>query len=75
MTNLEFLKIECYFGIHFEQILSFIRAPQFKDLETVRLSLPSMIQAVATDSSGHSTQFKSSNSVGRSPIMSRTPSR
>ena len=30
MTNLEFLKSECYFGIHFEKILSFIRAPSSK---------------------------------------------
>ena len=57
MTNLEFLKIECYFGAQFEQNLRFIYAPQFKCLHTVRLSLPSITQAVATDSSGHTFQF------------------
>ena len=57
MIDLEFLKIVCFFGSEFEKIISFIHAPQLKDLDTVHVSLPSTIQVVATSSSGHTFQF------------------
>ena len=57
MTDLKFLRVDCFFGTIFEKFLDFIYAPQFKDLDTVQLSIPSMIQAVATDNSGHTFQF------------------
>ena len=61
MTNLEFLRIECYLDVYFEEFISIIHAPQFKDLHTVQLSLSSTIQAVATDSFGHTFQFARTN--------------
>ena len=58
MTDLKFLRIECHYCRHFEGILSLIHAPQFRNLDTLRLSLPlPTIEADATDNSGHTLQF------------------
>ena len=62
MTDLKFFKIECLFDRHLEKILNFIRAPQFKDLDTIHLSLPpSFVEVVATDGSGHTLEFSRSS--------------
>ena len=57
MADLTYLKVDCLFGGEFEIILNFIHASQFKDLDTVHLSLSSPIQAVSTDSSGRVFRF------------------
>ena len=58
MTDLKFLKIHGLFGGYLERILRFIYTPQFKNLDTVQLSLlPASIRAVATDDSGHTFEF------------------
>ena len=56
--NLKFLEISCLFVSYLGGILSFIHAPQFKNLDTVQLSLfPSGIIVEATDGSGHTFKF------------------
>jgi len=58
MTDLEFLKIECPIDDDLQRILHLIHVPQFKDLDTVHLSLRSLrIETVATDGSGHTFEF------------------
>jgi len=58
MTDLKHLEIHCDMDTNFEQIVTSIHAPQFKNLDTVQVSLPdSTIQRVATDSSGHTFKF------------------
>ena len=58
MEDLTFLSISCFSSGDFEIIFKFIHAPQFKDLDTVHLSLSSEIQVVSTDSSGRTFQFE-----------------
>lgn len=58
MTNLKHLEIHCDMDLDFEKIVTSIHAPQFKDLDTVQVSLPhSTIRRVATDDSGHTFEF------------------
>jgi hypothetical protein len=58
MANLKFLKIDYPFTNSLEKILNCIHAPQFKDIDTVYLSLPfSGLEVVATDGSGHTFEF------------------
>jgi len=58
MPNLKFFKIECSMDMHLEKLLRAIRIPQLKDLDTIHVSLrSSRIEAVATDSSGHTFEF------------------
>ena len=58
MTDLKFAKIHGLFGGYLERILRFIYTPQFKNLDTVQLSLlPASIRAVATDDSSHTFEF------------------
>lgn len=58
MTDLEFLKIECPMDDDLQNILHLIHVPQFKDLDTVHLSLRSpRIETVATNGSGHTFEF------------------
>ena len=57
-TELKHLEIHCPLGCEFEKIVKCIHAPQFKNLDTVQLSLPnSIIRTVATDGSGHTFEF------------------
>ena len=64
MTNLRFLKILCPFTGDFNSILESIHTPQFKSLDTARLSLfsHSVFRVVATD--GFSHRFEFSQSTG-----------
>ena len=58
MPNLKFLRVDCPIGNNLEKILDLLQIPQFKDLNTVYLSLRfSSIEAVATDGSGHTFEF------------------
>ena len=59
MTDLKFLKIQCWSSREIEKFLNFIHAPQFKNLDTVQLSRSALrgVQAVVTDGSGHAFQF------------------
>ena len=58
MTDLKFLKIHCPIHSDLEIILKSIHIPQFKSLDTVRLSLQySVVRAVATDGFGHTFEF------------------
>ena len=58
MTDLEFLKIGCPIDDDLQKILQLIHVPQFKDLDTVHLSLRSpRIEMVATNSPGHTFEF------------------
>ena len=58
MPDLKFLKIDSPNGNELERILNCIHAPQFENLDTVHLSLPFYdVEAVATDSSGHTFGF------------------
>ena len=59
MTDLKHLEIHCDVDIDFERIVTSIHAPQFKNLDTVHVSLPgpSTIRRVATDGSGHVFEF------------------
>ena len=71
MTDLKTLKVHCFFANRIERILSHIHAPQFRNLDTVELSLPlSFISATATDGSGHALQF---SYYRRSNVDSRLP--
>ena len=55
MTNIEFLRIYCPVG---NELQNYIHTPQFKNLDTVHLSLSFFsIQAVATGRSGHKFEF------------------
>ena len=58
MPNLKFLRVDCRIGNSLEKILRLLQIPQFKGLDTIRLSLclPS-IKVVATDGSGHTFEF------------------
>ena len=58
MTNLKHLEIHCDMDFDFETIVTSIRAPQSKNLDTVQVSLPdSSIRRVATDGAGHTFEF------------------
>ena len=58
MINLNRLDIRCPMDDSLEKILSCIHAPQFKDLDTVKLLIhPPCILTVATDASGRTFQF------------------
>jgi hypothetical protein len=58
LTNLKFLKIDCPLARPFEQLLNCIHIPQFKDIDTVHLSISSScVEAVATNGSGHTFEF------------------
>ena len=58
MTHLKLLKIRSYFRHDLEAILSYMHVPQFKNLNTVRLSLRACyVDVVATDGSGHTFEF------------------
>ena len=58
MPNLKFLRVDCPIGNNLEKILHLLQIPQFKGLDTIRLSLRfSSIEAVATDGSGHTFEF------------------
>ena len=50
-------KLRPLFGNYLERILRFIYVPQFKNLDTVQLSLPASIRVAATDDSGHTFEF------------------
>ena len=54
MPDLKYLNICCNSDRDFEQIVNCIHAPQFKNLDTARLSTPDYtVRTVATDGSGH----------------------
>ena len=54
MENLKCLEICCNGDDAFEKIISYVHAPQFKNLDTAHLSLPDFdVRMVATDGSGH----------------------
>jgi len=58
MTNLKYLDIHCW-DRDFEEIVNCLHVPQFKNLDTVQLSISdSTIQTVATDGSGHTFKFR-----------------
>ena len=58
MMDLKYLEIQCLINNGLEKIVDCIHAPQFKNLDTVQLSLEfSTITMVATDSSGHTFKF------------------
>ena len=57
MTGLKLLRVHCRSRGNVEPVLKFIRVPQFKDLDTVRLSVTSGLWVVATDGSGHTFEF------------------
>jgi len=58
MTDLESLKIDCPGGDDLRKILHLIHVPQFKDLDTVRLSVRfPRVERVATNGSGHTFEF------------------
>jgi len=61
MTDLKSLMTHSIVGPDLKDILDFIYVPQFKSLDTVRISLPSYyMQVVATDDSGHTFEFSQS---------------
>ena len=58
MPDLKFLKVGSPLGNHLKQILDCIHAPQFKDLDTVRVHFAFRgVHVVATDGSGHTFEF------------------
>ena len=57
MTDLKLLRIHCPIPGDLETILKCIHVPQFKNLDTVQLSVHSTLQVVATDGSGHTFGF------------------
>ena len=57
MVNLKFLRIHCPLPGNLEAILKSIHIPQFKSLDTVRLSIFSGLRAVATSASGLTFEF------------------
>ena len=66
LTDINFLKLYSLVGDDLQAILKCIHVPQFRSLNTLRLSLPFPdMQAVATDGSGHTFEF--SQSIGDDP--------
>ena len=57
MVDLKFLRVHCHILFNLERIFESIHVPQFKNLDTVRLSISSRFRAVATDDSGHTFEF------------------